>query len=101
MTLLGVDGRKHAKVALDNHNRVSFTASQLTKPLELIVLSGVSELGASYVCSGSAGDHAEYYVMLLDWDEEVAERCGVGTVRNDGLLNSFKPGPAWKEITLA
>jgi len=43
----------------------------------------------------------EYNVMLLEWNEGVAERRGIGTIKLWAVGMSFPPGPVWKEILLA
>jgi hypothetical protein len=42
-----------------------------------------------------------YNVMVLEWSGPVAERRGIGLLRQDAVMRSVSPGPAWKEILLA
>ena len=42
-----------------------------------------------------------YNIMLLEWNGEVAERRGIGTIKQSAIIKSFPPGPVWKEILLA
>lgn len=41
-----------------------------------------------------------FWVMLLTWDDGVAERRGIGRVLRSAVENSFPPGPQWREIVL-
>lgn len=61
--------------------------STRTKPCEFILLS-----------ENSNGD---YYVMLLDWADGIAERKGMGYILRNHVSRSLAPGPEWKEILLA
>jgi len=99
LTLFDSDDRKCGQLYL-GHLCYPMKAAG-TGPYEIILLSGVAELDMPSASRFSAGDHAEYHVMLLEWDGHVAERRGVGKVTKEGLFNSFKPGPVWKEIILA
>ncbi|KAI0543951.1 heterokaryon incompatibility protein-domain-containing protein [Xylaria curta] len=44
-----------------------------------------------------------YFVMCLEWENNIAERRGIGDLRLDlnNLSDCFSPGPSWKEILLA
>jgi hypothetical protein len=42
-----------------------------------------------------------YNIMLLEWNGGVAERRGIGTIKQSAIGKSFPPGPVWKEILLA
>lgn len=41
-----------------------------------------------------------YWVMLLIWNEGVAERRGLGQLLQSSVDKSFPPGPQWSEIVL-
>jgi len=41
-----------------------------------------------------------YWVMLLEWKEDVYERRGHGAIVKAAVDSSFPPGPVWKEIVL-
>jgi hypothetical protein len=41
-----------------------------------------------------------YWVMLLIWNEGVAERRGLGQLLQSSVEKSFPPGPQWSEIVL-
>lgn len=41
-----------------------------------------------------------YNVMLIQWQDGIAERFGVGQVYRKALQHAFPPGPLWKEILL-
>jgi len=101
--LFGVDGKQYGAIELDGLDECNVEASVLSGPSELILLLGVSgdRPYEGVALPKPAGDHAEYHVMLLEWDEEIAERRGIGKLRREGLAKSYNHGPAWKEITLA
>lgn len=42
-----------------------------------------------------------YNILVLEWSEGVAERRGIGFIRQDSVAMSLPPGPVWKEILLA
>jgi hypothetical protein len=43
----------------------------------------------------------DYNVILLEWNEGIAERRGFGIIDKEAVERSFAPGPLWKEIFLA
>jgi hypothetical protein len=42
-----------------------------------------------------------YWIMLIEWDNGVAERRGIGQIYKTAAEYSFLPGPVWKKIILA
>lgn len=34
--------------------------------------------------------------MLIEWDQGIAERRGIGAIRKESIHESFEPGPVWK-----
>lgn len=42
-----------------------------------------------------------YWVMLIEWDNGIAERRGIGQIYKTAAEKSFPPGPVWKQIVLA
>lgn len=47
-------------------------------------------------------DRCDYYwVMLIEWNNGIAERRGIGPVYKNAPEKSFPPGPVWKQIVLA
>ena len=42
-----------------------------------------------------------YWVLLIEWDNGVAERRGIGKILKTAAEKSFPPGPVWKQIVLA
>jgi hypothetical protein len=42
-----------------------------------------------------------YWVLLIEWDNGVAERRGIGKIFKIAAEKSFPPGPVWKQINLA
>jgi hypothetical protein len=41
-----------------------------------------------------------YWVLLLTWNDGVAERRGIGQILQSSIETSFPPGPQWREIVL-
>jgi len=79
-------------------------------PFELITLSATlgrpwtwfdGELRKIAEDPNLQGTDEFYNVLVLEWSEGVAERRGIGLVRQDSVAKSLLPGPAWKEIFLA
>ena len=64
-------------------------------PFEFIALSKA----AGWDKLEDAPEH--YNVMILEWSQGVAERRGIGWIKQDSVTQSLPPGPAWKEIFLA
>lgn len=58
--------------------------------LEFVLLSRVFTLG----------EEAEYWVMLIEWNDHVAERRGLGKIDKSAIDRSWAPGPTWKEFIL-
>lgn len=53
------------------------------------------------VSSLKLGSNKEMYaVMLIEWNEKVAERRGIGFLDPACLEQSLAPGPVWKEVIL-
>ena len=50
---------------------------------------------------GYSLDWGFYWVLLIEWDNGVAERRGIGQIYKTAAEKSFPPGPAWKQIYLA
>ncbi|KAK4039406.1 hypothetical protein C8A01DRAFT_47124 [Parachaetomium inaequale] len=80
-------------------------------PFELIALSATradlwtwydSELRSIFEDPNLRGQEDGFYnVMVLEWSGPVAERRGIGLLRQDAVVQSLHPGLAWKEIFLA
>ncbi|KND88387.1 hypothetical protein TOPH_07027 [Tolypocladium ophioglossoides CBS 100239] len=66
-------------------------------PFEVILLSESDE---SFQVTRSFDPWQCYNVMLLEWNQGVAERRGMGRLMQTAVNASFSPGPAWKEIML-
>ena len=69
------------------------------------VHSGDEDTGNQMPYSGEylqETDQMDYYwVMLIEWDNGVAERRGIGKIFKTAAEKSFPPGPVWKQIILA
>jgi hypothetical protein len=50
--------------------------------------------------TGGDFGEARYGVLLIEWNGNIAERRGSGSLLESGLLNGFMPGPKWREIVL-
>ena len=59
-------------------------------------------VGGAYKYGSALNPGDDYYnVMLLEWNNGVAERRGIGSIRTKAITMGFEPGPVWKEILLA
>ncbi|KAH8821378.1 heterokaryon incompatibility protein-domain-containing protein [Xylogone sp. PMI_703] len=95
-------------VWLDNFEEsVSF---QQPEPFNVILLSEASEFSLSKYLKDRGGKHYPkantlqwryYNILLLEWQDGIAERRGIGRIFHGAIENSFDPGPIWKEIFLA
>ncbi|KAK1753807.1 HET-domain-containing protein [Echria macrotheca] len=88
--LIGSRGDPCGNVHLDDFEQTNFEQNQC---FEFILLS--EEPRRYYTGRGV------YKVMLLKWQDGVAERRGIGIVFKDKFQESYSPGPVWKEILLA
>ncbi|KAK5655885.1 hypothetical protein OQA88_5424 [Cercophora sp. LCS_1] len=88
-------------VMLDGLEDTKFFESQA--PCEAVLLSESDELMPAIddIHLGRKGPRKFYHIMLLEWSDGVAERRGIGTIRQDAVASGFEPGAQWKEITLA
>jgi hypothetical protein len=85
-SLLDSKGNDCGEAKLDGFEETTFFNPQTT--LELILLSE----------HGRSGD---YFAMILEWKDGVAERRGLATVGKSVMKTGYSPGPSWKEILLA
>lgn len=84
------DGLGVGEIQVDALDETSMFLSE--EPLEFAVLS-------EQMCDDDE-DARGYFIMLLEWNGQVAERRGVGTLRVEHIENGCSPGPQWKEILL-
>ncbi|KAI0161463.1 heterokaryon incompatibility protein-domain-containing protein [Xylariaceae sp. FL1272] len=42
-----------------------------------------------------------FWVLMVEWQDGVAERKGIGKIDREALAFALQPGPSWKEIVLA
>ncbi|KAI1741354.1 HET-domain-containing protein [Xylaria scruposa] len=91
-------------LCLDNPELVVVKSA---KPYELIAISAVHHRywGPSrrpeYLGVGIGNNERGYNVMLLIWNDGLAERGGVGFIGQEDFINkSLHPGAQWKEIIL-
>ncbi|KAJ4223399.1 hypothetical protein NW759_006033 [Fusarium solani] len=87
--LVGKSGAKCGETLLDGFEDTDFFSSK--EPLEFILLSYGDE-------QHDTGD--DYHVMLLEHNQGLAERRGMGCISQITILESFSPGPVWKEVVL-
>ncbi|KAH8681658.1 hypothetical protein BX600DRAFT_447091, partial [Xylariales sp. PMI_506] len=92
-SLLDRNGSECGTVKLDGLEETIFFESG--GPFEAIVLSEDSRPELL-----NAKDPTQYYVLLLEWDEGLAERRGIGTVDMKSITMGLPPGASWKEILL-
>ncbi|RDL32964.1 uncharacterized protein BP5553_08403 [Venustampulla echinocandica] len=94
--ILTAKGSEAGMIDLNGIEESTFFDSQT--PFEFILLSSAwtdddHEVGNKLV-------HSKYFIMLLEWNGPVAERRGLGLIDKTAILDSFSPGPQWKEIIL-
>jgi hypothetical protein len=92
--ILGAHESPIGTIYLDGIEESTFFDSQ--GPFEFILLSGArrkEDLGLL--------GYLKYFVMLLERHGPTAERRGLGLVDKAAILDSFPPGPQWKEIILS
>ncbi|KAF4617082.1 hypothetical protein G7Y89_g15067 [Cudoniella acicularis] len=98
-SLVDKSGRQCGRISLDNFE--SSTYFELPGPFECILLSESNETFNSYPRVKLGGEWQCYNVILLEWTGNIAERRGIGVIAKLAIVNSFHPGPVWKEIFLA
>lgn len=87
--LVGKSGAKCGETLLDGFEDTDFFSSE--EPFEFILLSCAAEP------KHRGGD---YHVMLVEYNQGLAERRGMGRMSQNRILESFSPGPVWKEVVL-
>jgi len=103
-------GKRCGRIWMDGFEETTFFESK--SPLEFIILS---ERGKEYKAMDSnfrddkdieevyqsRETSRDYNVMLLEWNEGIAERRGLGIMYKEAVERSFTPEPVWKEVFLA
>ncbi len=98
-------GKIRGEISLDGFEETTFF--EMKSPLEFILLSerqkdrnfrADNDIEKVYQSSETSID---YNVMLLEWNEGIAERRGIGFIYKEAVERSFTPRPLWKEIFLA
>ncbi|KAK0616577.1 heterokaryon incompatibility protein-domain-containing protein, partial [Immersiella caudata] len=97
--LINAQGQVCGVVSLDGLEDSKFFESE--DLFEMILLSISDELVPTVYDSRLERESKFYNVMLLEWSEGIAERRGLGTIRQEDVKNGYAPGPTWKEIILA
>ncbi|KAK1759906.1 heterokaryon incompatibility protein-domain-containing protein [Echria macrotheca] len=92
-SMMTTRGAEAGVVFLDGVEENQFFESE--DPFEFILLSQASA-PEDNVPEGQR----QFYVMLLQWTDGIAERRGIGRLLEAHLAGSFPPGPKWKEIVL-
>ncbi|KAJ8124157.1 hypothetical protein ONZ43_g63 [Nemania bipapillata] len=100
--LLNRDGANCGFVTLDD----PALSSRHRTNAEFILLSlsaDQSHGAASSNPTPQATDTGEqfFWVLMIEWQEGVAERKGIGKIRRTALAHTQDPGVSWKEIVLA
>jgi hypothetical protein len=92
---------------MDSQKRLCFDSNG---PFEVILLSEVRSKTEvikfdGYVNSFYAGKYSGqrlyYNILLIEWNGGIAERRGFGHIFQQSIEYSLRPGPVWKEISLA
>ncbi|KAK4457026.1 heterokaryon incompatibility protein-domain-containing protein [Cladorrhinum samala] len=100
--LVGKDGVHYGPVHLDGFEETTLFDSK--SPLEFLVLSeadtDLDSLRRFAPVIGRPDIWNYYNVMLIEWNQGIAERRGMGQMLKEGVHQSFEPGPVWKEIIL-
>lgn len=100
--LLNKDGSSCGFVTLDNptpQNEESGSGEFI-----LLSLSAEKEQNSAHLEHNTQATDPEgrfFWVLMVEWDNGVAERKGIGKVHRDALASSLDPGVSWKEIILA
>jgi hypothetical protein len=103
-------GKRCGRIWMDGFEGTKFFESK--SPLEFIILSerqmeykpmdsnfrDDKDIEEVYQSRETSRD---YNVMLLEWNERIAERRGLGIMYKEAVERSFTPGPVWKEVFLA
>jgi hypothetical protein len=98
-------GKRCGQIWMDGFEESTFF--EMKSPLEFILLSerekewnfrADSDIEETYQ---SRETSRKYNIMLLEWNEGIAERRGLGIMYKEAVERSFAPGPLWKEIFLA
>lgn len=79
---------------------VLFDGEILTGMCEFVLLSKSIELAKEFSIPTISSGNDLYFVMLILWKKGIAERRGLGQIRQCAIEHSFPPGPVWKEIVL-
>ncbi|KAI5917495.1 heterokaryon incompatibility protein-domain-containing protein [Camillea tinctor] len=100
--VLGPNGSNCGFVSLDNVNRVKGAYDSV----ELIVIADSPEKvclpGDGQKAQSQTTDVARFcWVLLIEWEGEVAERKGIGKIYRNVLTSEINLGEKWKEICLA
>ncbi|KAK0726134.1 heterokaryon incompatibility protein-domain-containing protein [Lasiosphaeris hirsuta] len=92
-SLVGMDGVILGNTSLDGlDDATTFFDSE--NPVEVVLLSQRPR----NILDRRRGHR--YYAMIIEWNNGVAERRGLGVIEHDAVRQSFSPGPVWKEIVL-
>jgi hypothetical protein len=78
--------------AVDKHGR---GCGNVEVDLEMPVVTSIGKFALM-----GATDDGGLWALLLQWEDEVAERWGVVKLSKDAILNCLPPGPRWKAIVL-
>ncbi|KAK3312603.1 heterokaryon incompatibility protein-domain-containing protein [Apodospora peruviana] len=88
-------GARVGTISLDGAEETTIFTTQ--DRFEFILLSRVME--DSYIMEPRR-EEDRYFVLLLEWNGDVAERRGLGLLNISAVADSLPPGPRWKEILL-
>ncbi|UKZ80354.1 hypothetical protein TrVFT333_008112 [Trichoderma virens FT-333] len=89
--IINRSGMRIGTITLDGLDAGTFFNWQTV--FEFALLSGVA-------ISEARDKTPKYWVMLLEWKDQVAESRGMGKIERDFLYSGWAPGPVWKEFIL-
>ncbi|RWA15026.1 hypothetical protein EKO27_g108 [Xylaria grammica] len=100
--LLGKDGVNCGFVTLDDPT----STSEDNNGAEFILLSLSAEKSQGATGPNSASQATDtgrrfFWVLMIEWENGVAERKGIGKIHRNMLASTIDPGISWREIVLA
>jgi hypothetical protein len=95
--LMSKDGMLCGSVSLDGFNQ---TGLPYPNSLVEFVLLSSRKINLIPLFVGFKSDGRLYNVMMVGYNNGLAERWGVGTISKGAVHQCFEPGPVWKEIVL-
>ncbi|KAI1432133.1 heterokaryon incompatibility protein-domain-containing protein [Xylaria sp. CBS 124048] len=97
--LLGQDGAIRGFVTIDDPS----SRNGNCESAEFILLALSAEKSQGTVAGEQPAEVGGrfFWVLMIEWDNGLAERKGIGKIYRDALSSALDPGVVWKEIGLA